>query len=75
MSQAQSPSTGRTYGRARVLAVWGQPCSTFYARQQRARQPVASQRRGPKTKYSDAALLEQIRTILACEITPNSVHI
>lgn len=65
MSQAQSPSTGRKYGRARVLAVWGQPRSTFYARQQRARHPVAPQRRGPKTKYTDAELLEKIRAILA----------
>ena len=65
MSQAQSPSTGRAYGRARVLAVWGQPRSTFYARQQRARRPVAPQRRGPKTKHTDAGLLEQIRAILA----------
>ena len=65
MSQAQSPSTGRKYGRARVLAVWGQPRSTFYARQQRARQPVVPQRRGPKTKHTDAGLLEQIRAILA----------
>ena len=65
MSQAQSPSTGRKYGRARVLDVWGQSRSTFYARQQRARQPAASQRRGPKTKYTDAELLEQIRAILA----------
>ena len=65
MSQAQSPSTGRKYGRARVLVVWGQPRSTFYARQQRARQPVAPQRRGPKTKYTDAKLLEKIRAILA----------
>jgi len=65
MSQAQSPSTGRKYGRARVLAVWGLPRSTFYSRQQRARQPAALQRRGPKTKYTDAELLEQIRAILA----------
>lgn len=65
MSQAQSPSTGRKYGRARVLALWGQPRSTFYARQQRARRPVAPQRRGPKTKYTDAELLDKIRAILA----------
>lgn len=65
MSQAQSPSTGRRYGRARVLAVWGQPRSTFYARQQRARQLAASQRRGPRTKYTDTELVERIRAILA----------
>jgi len=65
MSQAQSPSTGRQYGRARVLAMWGQPRSTFYARQQRARQPVVPRRRGPKTKFTDAELLDKIRAILA----------
>jgi putative transposase len=65
MSQTQSPSTGRQYGRARVLAMWGQPRSTFYARQQRARQPVVPRRRGPKTKFTDAELLDKIRAILA----------
>lgn len=65
MSQAQSPSTGRNYGRARVLAAWGQPRSTFYTRRQRARHPTPLQRRGPKTTHTDAELLEQIRAILA----------
>lgn len=65
MSQTQSPSTGCRYGRARVLAVWGQSRSTFYVRQQRARQPVAPQRRGSKTNHTNANLLEQIRAILA----------
>ena len=65
MSQTQSPSTGGKYGRARVLAIWGLARSTFYARQNRARQPVTSQRRGPKTSYTDADLLEKIRAILA----------
>lgn len=46
-------------------AVWGQPRSTFYARQQRARQPVIPQRRGPKTTHSDAELLGKRRAILA----------
>lgn len=35
------------------------------ARQRRARQPEVPQRRGPKTKYTDAGRLEQIRAILA----------
>ncbi|MCS7044586.1 MAG: integrase core domain-containing protein [Bryobacteraceae bacterium] len=65
MSQAQSPSTGRKNWWARVLAVWGQPRSTYYARQQRARQAAALLRRGPKTKHTDAELLENIRAILA----------
>lgn len=65
MSQTQSPSTGRKYGRARVLAIWSLARSTFYARQKRTRHPAAPQRRGPKTKYTDAELLEKIRAILA----------
>jgi len=65
MSQTQSPSTGRIYGRARVLAVWRLPRSTFYARQHRARKPASPQRRGPKTSYTDTDLLERIRAILA----------
>lgn len=65
MSQTQSPSTGRKYGRARVLAIWSLARSTFYARQKRTRHLVAPQRRGPKTKYTDAELLEKIRAILA----------
>jgi transposase InsO family protein len=65
MSQTQSPSTGRKYGRARVLAAWGLSRSTFYARQQRARHPAIPQRRGPKTPHTDAELLERIRAILA----------
>ena len=74
MSQAQSPSTGPKYGRARVLAVWGQSRSTFYARQQRARQPVAPQRRGPKTKYINAGLMERIRAILAASPVHGEGH-
>lgn len=65
MSQTQSPSTGRKYGRARVLAIWGLARSTFYSRQKKARHPVVPQRRGPKTKYTDVELLEKIRAILA----------
>lgn len=63
MSQALSPSTHRKYGRARVLAMWGLPRSTFYARQKH--QPVPLQRRGPKTAHSDAELVEQIRQVIA----------
>ena len=49
-----------------MLAVWGQSRSTFYARQRRTRQPVVPRRRGPKTKYTDAELLDNIRALLAC---------
>ena len=65
MSQALSPSTGRKYGRARVLAVWRLSRSTFYTHQKRALHPVLQQRRGPKTAHTDAALLELIRQAIA----------
>lgn len=65
MSQALSPSTGRKYGRARVLAAWRLARSTFYARQQRLLHPIQPQRRGPKTAHTDAALLELIRQAIA----------
>ena len=65
MSQAQSPSTGRPYGRARVLAVWRIPRSTYYARKKRSLQPRRPQRRGPKTAHSDEELVEQIRQVIA----------
>lgn len=74
MSQAQSPSTGRKYGRARVLAVWGVPRARFYPRQQRARQPVAGRRPGPKTKYTDAELPDNIRAILAASLFHGEGH-
>jgi hypothetical protein len=35
MSRARSASTGRSYGRARVLKAWGLPRSTFYERRRR----------------------------------------
>jgi len=74
MSQTQSPSTGRKYGRARVLAIWGLVRSTFYSRQKRARHPVAPQRRGPKTDYTDAELLDRIRAILTASLFHGEGH-
>jgi transposase InsO family protein len=65
MSQALSPSTNRSYGRARVLAAWRLSRSTFYARQKRALHPVARQRRGPKTAHTDTGLLDLIRQAIA----------
>jgi len=74
MSQALSPSTGRIYGRARVLAVWQLPRSTFYARQQRALRPHSWQRRGPKTAHSDAELVAQIREVIDASLFHGEGH-
>ena len=65
MSQTLSSSTNRKYGRVRVLREWELSRSTFYARQQRARNPIPLQRRGPKTAHTDRDLIEAIREEIA----------
>lgn len=64
MSRQTSPSTHRPYGIARVLRVWELPRSTFYARRERRVQP-ATGRRGRTPTLDDAALLVQIRAVIA----------
>ena len=66
MNRAGSPSTARRYGTARVCRVWEVSRSTLYARRARASrtaQPAA--KCGPKQAWSDAALTEQVRSVLA----------
>jgi putative transposase len=65
MSQTRSPSTQRVYGLARVCRLWEVPRSTVYLAKGRAARPVGPRRRGPTPRWSDAALLEKIRTVLA----------
>jgi putative transposase len=68
MAEATSPTTGRSYGVARVCQIWDQPRSSFYA----ARRPrvgsiapaAAPARRGPKPVVGDEALLAAIRADL-----------
>lgn len=58
MSQTLAPSAQRPYGLARVCRVWEQPRSTVYAAQARRAAPgPPPQRRGPKPRWSEAALL------------------
>ena len=64
MSQRTSPSTQQPYGMARVLRVWALPRSTFYAQRTRRAQP-ATGRRGRTPALDDAALLAEIRTVIA----------
>jgi transposase InsO family protein len=64
MSQQTSPSTHRPYGIARVLRVWALSRSSFYARRARRAQP-ATGRRGRTPTLDDAALLAQIRVVIA----------
>jgi putative transposase len=65
MSRAASSSTGKRYGVARVLRVWERVRSSFYYQRGVAGHPQrVLQRRGPKTRYSDAELTEKIRTVI-----------
>ena len=66
MSRASSPSTGRRYGTARVGRLWKVPRSTLYARRAQASRPAQpAAKRGPKQAWTDEALTEQIRSVLA----------
>ena len=66
MSRAASPFTGRVYGVVRVTREWELARSSFYYQRAIAAQPGrVLGRRGPKTAWSDAALLEKIREVLA----------
>ena len=67
MAAITSPSTGRRYGIAQVCRIWEVPRSSFYADRRRAdtMTPVPTQRRGPKPRVSDDALLAAIRADLA----------
>lgn len=70
MSRAVSPSAKRPYGVALVTSTFGIPRSSFY--DWRARRDLAAagcakplEKRGPKTKHSDAELTKRIREVLA----------
>lgn len=66
MSRAASPFTGRRYGVVRVTREWEIARSSFYHRRAVAAQPDrVRRRRGPKSAWSDAVLLEKIREVLA----------
>ena len=64
MSQETSPSTQERYGITRVLHVWELPRSTFYAQRVRRAAP-ATGRRGRTPTLDHAALLVEIRAVLA----------
>jgi len=66
MSCTTSPSAGRIYGVARVLRAWEMARSSFYSQRGLVGQCFqALQRRGPKTAWTDVALTERIREVLA----------
>src|ERR1019366_211105 len=66
MSRATSPFAERRYGVVRVTREWEMARSSFYhQRALVARPDRVLRRRGPKTAWSDAALLGKIREVLA----------
>ena len=66
MSHATSPFAERRYGVVRVTREWEMARSSFYhQRALVARPDRVLRRRGPKTAWSDAALLGKIREVLA----------
>lgn len=65
MSRTLSPSTGRPYGVRLVLEELEVSRSTFYAARARRREPGVPGKRGPRTPWGDAELLERIRRVLA----------
>jgi HTH-like domain len=65
MSRAASPFTGRRYGVVCVTREWEMARSSFYHQRAVAAKPDRIlQRRGPKTAWSDGALLEKIREVI-----------
>ena len=68
MSQATSPSTGKSYGLARVCRVWGIARSTVYWQQRASSAPRA--RRGSVGPWTDDELGEHIRRIWAASPFP-----
>ena len=66
MSHATSPFAERHYGVVRVTREWEMARSSFYQQRALAARPDrVLRRRGPKTAWSDAALLGKIREVLA----------
>jgi hypothetical protein len=62
MSHAASPFTERRYGVVRVTHEWEMARSSFYHQRTLAVRPDrVLRRRGPKTAWSDVALLGEIR--------------
>jgi transposase InsO family protein len=75
MSQTCSPSTQRRYGLARVCRLWELARSTVYLTQTRQTAPAAPpQKRGPKTQWTDAELVEKIRAVLAASFFLGEGH-
>ena len=68
MSQATSPSSGQSYGLARVCRVWGIARSTVYW--QRGERSTPGTRRGPMGPCTDDDLVAAIRSLLQASPFP-----
>src|SRR3954452_18098467 len=67
MSRTLSPSSKRSYGVARVIAVWQLARSSFYAARCRQQHPRIAAKRGPK-RLSDEELVREM-----CQLLDQSV--
>jgi hypothetical protein len=63
MSRTVSPVSGKPFGLALVCRIWRVPRATVYRHRVPELEPL--QRPGPVGPLPDAALLEQIRAVLA----------
>ena len=63
MSKALSSSAKKPYGLARVCRYWEIARSTVYDARARRERPLPLKKRGPKTRFCDAELLERIRQV------------
>ena len=68
MSQTTSPSTGKSYGLARICRVWRVARSTLYWQRHASSTPSA--RRGPVGPCADDELVDHIRRILEASSFP-----
>jgi len=63
MSRTLSPSSNKSYGVARVSAVWRVARSSYYSERKRQQNPRVPQKRGPK-RLSDEELVSEIRQVI-----------
>ena len=67
MRRTVSPETGRRYPLTMICAVFRMPRSTVYRATATAPAAVrVAAKRGPKTAYSDAEVVEAIHAVLDC---------
>ena len=73
MKGVMSPGTGRRYPLTMICAVFRVPRSTVYrTTAPPAAAPLVAAKRGPKTSFSDAEVVEAIRAVLGVDAGSNT---